>query len=158
MLNRNVHTVGVCFGFVPLPMASFRQEGNNALLQLLEIACPPFCSCWGVVVVALPACAVRIPVCAPTSSSKEVALAQAGRGFPSGERSGVWALRFLAIKLRKKCSVQSSLKDLGFSGDGKAVHKMNFYCQNGSYNLEWFRLHLYKAARNCSLESCGEVL
>lgn len=33
MLIGNVHfTVGVCLGFVFLPMASFRQEGNNVLL------------------------------------------------------------------------------------------------------------------------------
>lgn len=33
MLIRSVHfTVGVCFGLAFLPMASFRQEGNNVLL------------------------------------------------------------------------------------------------------------------------------
>lgn len=101
MLSRTVCTVGVCFGFVLLPMASFRQEGNNVLLQLMKIACPPFCSCWGVVV-ALAACSVRIPVCAPTSSSKEAALAQAPGGFPSGERSRRLAPCFLTLKPRKK--------------------------------------------------------
>lgn len=124
----------------------------------MKIVCPPLYSCWGVV--ALAACSARIPVCAAMSSS-EVLLAQARGGFPSGERSGILSPRFSTLKLRrkkkKKCSVQSSLKDLGFSGAWKDVPRINFYWQNGSYYLEWFRLHLYNTARNCSLESCGKV-
>jgi len=39
----------------------------------MEIVCPPFYICQGVVV-ALVVSSVRLPVCAPTSSSKEAAL------------------------------------------------------------------------------------
>lgn len=101
MLNRNVHTVGVCFGFVLLPMASFRQEGNNVLLWLMKTVCPPLWSCWGVVF-ALAACSVRIPLCAPRSSPEEAALAWVGDAFPSGEWSGISAPRSLTPKLRGK--------------------------------------------------------
>lgn len=87
------------------------------------------CFCQGVVA-TLAGSTVRLPVYTPTSSSKEAALAWAHGGFPLGEWRGRSSTFFLTLTcVQKNGSVQCSLKDLGFSGAAKAVHKMNFYCQ-----------------------------
>lgn len=69
------------------------------------------------------------------------------------EEEIIYMLLHSHLSLEKKCTMQCSLKDLGFSRSPKAEHKMNFFCQNGSYYLECFKLRLYKAASNRSLES-----
>lgn len=125
----------------------------------METVCPPFYMCQGGVV-ALAVSTVRLPCLCSHKLFKRSSTCLGSWTFSIRRVEGeiMYMLLHSHLSLGKKCSVQYSMKDLGFSGAAKAVHKMNFYCQNGSYYLECFRLHLYKAARNCSLESYGKAL